>query len=240
MNRSRTLRPGADPMTTLEVATRRPDVRWRGRTAAALLLPIGPAAVAVLRFVLPYETLDDSQDIVRDVAAHQSTQSAVVWLGFVATLTLVPGVLAVGKVARASAPRLTAGALALVVPAYLSIGWLVSSDAAVLFSVRHGLSTAVAADSYSSLHPVVLVAGVVFVVGHVVGTVLLGCALLRVAVVPRAAAWAVLVSQPVHFVAAVILGSHLLDLVGWGLNAVGFLAIALLVLRMNDEQWAAA
>jgi hypothetical protein len=87
---------------------------------------------------------------------------------------------------------------------------------------------------------VVLVAGVVFVVGHVVGTVLLGCALLRVAVVPRAAAWAVLVSQPVHFVAAVILGSHLLDLVGWGLNAVGFLAIALLVRRMNDEQWAAA
>jgi hypothetical protein len=227
-------------MTALEAEAPPPDLRWRGRTAAALLLPLGPAAVAVLRFVLPYETLDDSREIVREVAAHQTTQSAVVWLGFIATLTLVPGVLAAGKVTRSSAPRLTAVALALVVPAYLSIGWLVSSDAAVLFSVRHGLSTTVAADSYGSLHPVVLVAGVVFVVGHVLGTVLLGCALLRVPAVPRAAAVAVLVSQPVHFVAAVILESHLLDLVGWGLNAVGFLAIALLILRMNDEQWAAA
>jgi len=227
-------------MTALDVETRRPDLRWRGRTVAALLLPVGPAAVAVLRYVLPYETTDGAKEVVREVATHQTTQSLVVWLGFLATLTLVPGVLAVGKVARSSAPRLTAIALALVVPAYLCIGWLVSSDAAVLFSVRHGLSTADAADSYNSLHPVVLVAGVVFVVGHVVGTVLLGCALLRVTAVPRAAAWAVLVSQPVHFVAAVILSSHALDLVGWGLNAFGFGAIALLVLRMSDEQWAAS
>ena len=227
-------------MTTVEVETRRPDLRWRGRTVAAFLLPVGPAAVAVLRYVLPYETTDDAKEVVREVAAHQTTQSLVVWLGFLATLTLVPGVLAVGKVARASAPRLTAVGLALVVPAYLCIGWLVSSDAAVLFSVRHGLSTADAADSYTALHPVVMVAGVVFVVGHVVGTVLLGCALLRVPAVPRAAAIAVLVSQPVHFVAAVIVSSHALDLVGWGLNAAGFAAISALLLRMSDAEWAAS
>jgi hypothetical protein len=227
-------------MTALDVETRRPDLRWRGRTLAAVLLPVGPAAVAVLRFVLPYETTDSSKEVVREVAAHQSTQSAVVWLGFLATLTLVPGVLAAAKVARSSAPRLTAVALVLVVPAYLCIGWLVSSDAAVLFSVRHGLSISDAADSYESLHPVVLIAGIVFVLGHVVGTVLLGCALLRVPAVPRAVAIAVLVSQPTHFVAAVILSSHWLDLVGWGLNAVGFAAIALLILRMSDEDWAAA
>lgn len=227
-------------MTALDVETRRPDLRWRGRTVAALLLPVGPAAVAVLRYVLPYETTDSSKEVVHEVAAHQTTQSVVVWLGFLATLTLAPGVLAVGKVARSSAPRLTAVALALVVPAYLSIGWLVSSDAAVLFSVRHGLSTSDAAASYDSLHPAMLVAGGIFVLGHVVGTVLLGCALLRVTAVPRAAAWAVLVAQPVHFVAAVILGSHALDLVGWGFNAVGFAAIAVLVLRMSDNDWAAA
>lgn len=227
-------------MTAVDVETRAPDLRWRGRTLAAVLLPVGPAAVAVLRFVMPYKTVDDSTAIVHQVAAHQSAESAVVWLGFLATLTLVPGVLAVGKVARASAPRLTAAALALVVPAYLCIGWLVSSDAAVLFSVRHGLSTSVAADSYESIHPVALVAGAVFVVGHVVGTVLLGCALLRVDAVPQVAAVAVLVSQPLHFVAAVILGSHGLDLFAWGLNAAGFAAVGLLVLRMSDREWAGA
>lgn len=227
-------------MTALDVETRRPDLRWRGRTVVAVLLPVGPAAVAALRFVMPYKTVDDSAEIVRQVAAHQTAESVVVWLGFLATLTLVPGVLAVGKIARSSAPRLTAAALALVVPAYLSLGWLVSSDAAVLFSVRHHLSTSVAADSYESLHPAALVAGVIFVVGHVVGTVLLGLALLRVAAVPRAAAIAVLVSQPLHFVAAVVVGSHALDLFAWGLNAVGFAAIAVLVLRMRDEEWAVA
>jgi hypothetical protein len=227
-------------MTALDVGTRRPEVRWRGRTIAGVLLPVGPAAVAVLRFVLPYETTDSSKEVVREVAAHQSTQSAVVWLGFVATLTLVPAVFAAGKVARSASPRLTAAALAFLVPAYLAIGWLVTSDAAVLFSVRHGLSLADAADSYDSLHPAVLVAGAVFVVGHVVGTVLLGCALWRGDAVPRVVALAVLVSQPLHFVAAVVLGSHWLDLFAWGLNAAGFAAIALVVFRMTDEDWAVA
>jgi hypothetical protein len=226
--------------TTYETVKTGPDLRWRGRVLAAVLLPIGPLAVAVLRFVLPYETTDDSKEIVHEVAAHQSTQSAVVWLGFVASLTLVPAVLAAAKVARAQSPRLAATALALLVPAYLSIAWLASSDAAVLFSVRHGLSVADAADSYDSLHPVVLVAGVIFVVGHVLGTVLLGCALWRGDAVPRLVALAVIVSQPLHFVAAVILSSHGLDLFAWGLNAVGFAAIALVVLRMSDDEWAAA
>jgi hypothetical protein len=226
--------------TTYETVETGTDLRWRGRVLAAVLLPIGPAAVAVLRFVLPYETTDDSKEIVREVAAHQSTQSAVVWLGFIASLTLVPAVLAAAKVARAQSPRLAAAAVALLVPAYLSIAWLASSDAAVLFSVRHGLPVADAADSYESLHPVMIVAGIVFVIGHVVGTILLGCALWRGDAVPRLVALAVIVSQPLHFVAAVIVSSHGLDLFAWGLNTVGFAAIALVVLRMRDEDWAAA
>jgi hypothetical protein len=227
-------------MTAVDVELRRPDVRWRGRTVAAALLPIGPAAVAILRFVLPYETTDDSTQIVREVAAHQTTQSTVVWLGFVASLALVPAVLAAGKVARVASPRLAAAAVALLVPAYLSLSWLVTSDAAVLFAVRHGLSLNDAADSYEALHPAMLVAGAVFVVGHVVGTVLLGCALWRGPSVPRAAALAVLCSQPLHFVAAVVLGSHWLDLAAWGLNAVGFAAVAMVVIRMSDQEWAEA
>jgi hypothetical protein len=226
--------------TTYDTVKAGPDLRWRGRTLAAVLLPVGPLAVAVLRFVLPYETTDSSREVVHEVAASQSTQSAVVWLGFVASLTLVPAVLAAAKIARSASPRLTAAAVALLVPAYLSLAWITSSDAAVLFSVRHGLSVADAADSYESLHPVMLVAGVIFVIGHVLGTVLLGCALWRGGAVPRGVALAIIVSQPLHFVAAVILSSHWLDLFAWGLNAAGFAVIALVVLRMSDEEWAAA
>lgn len=47
-------------------------------------------------------------------------------------------------------------------------------------------------------------------------------------------------AQPVHFVAAVVHGSHWLDLVGWGLNAVGFAALSVAVLRLPDDEWAPA
>ena len=69
------------------------------------------------------------------------------------------------------------------------------------------------------------------------GTVLLGCALWRVPGFPRWAALAVAVSQPLHFVAAVVVGSHELDLFAWGLNAVGFAVVGITILRMSDEQW---
>lgn len=45
--------------------------------------------------------------------------------------------------------------------------------------------------------------------------------------VPRWAAAATAISQPLHFVAAVIVGSHELDFAAWSLNAVGFAVFAL-------------
>ena len=93
--------------------------------------------------------------------------------------------------------------------------------------------------AYDSLHPVVLIAGVIFVIGHVLGTVLLGIAFWPAGrTIHPAAALAVLVSQPLHFIAAIILGSHWLDLFAWGLNAAGFAAVAVVVLKMSDEDWA--
>lgn len=73
----------------------------------------------------------------------------------------------------------------------------------------------------SAAHPAVDVSVGVFVIGHVVGTVLLGLALLRSRRIPAWAAWAVTVSQPLHFVATVIIGSPQVDLVAWGLTALG-------------------
>lgn len=224
--------------TTTAPVANQSHLGWRGRVPLALLLPVGPAAIAVLRYLIPYETTDSNTEIAREIAAHQSAANAAVWLGFIGMLTLVPAVLAVAKVARRESPRLTAIAVTLLVPGYLVLGWLVASDAAALFAVRHGLSTDVAAEAYSDLHPGMLVAGVIFVIGHVIGTVLLGCALLRGTAIPRWAAVAVIVAQPLHFVAAVIVPSHELDLVAWGLNAVGFGVVAVAMLRMTDEEWA--
>ena len=217
-----------------------PDLRHASRVLAAVLLPIGPAAVAALRFVLPYTTADDSADVVRSIEAHQTAQSAVVWLGFVASLTLVPAVIFAGRAVGRSSPRLAAVATPLLVLGYLSLPMLVATDAAALFAIRHGVSTETAAGMYEGFHPVVYVAGGLFVVGHVLGTILLGVGMLRGRVIAPVLAWATIVAQPIHFVAAVILGSHWLDLFGWGLNAVGFAALAVAILRLSDDEWAPA
>ncbi len=214
------------------------DLRRATRILAAILLPIGPAAVALLRFVLPYKTTDSSTEIVHRIAAHPDRGSLVVWLGLVATLTLVPAVLWVGRLTARNAPRLTAAALLLLVPAYLCLPFLISGDAGALFGVKRHLPTQVVADLYSSAHPVMVVAGVVFVAGHVVGTILLGVALLRSRVIPSWAAWVTIIAQPLHVVAAVIVGSHALDLVAWGLNAVGFAVVSVAILRTSDDSWA--
>jgi hypothetical protein len=185
------------------------------------LLPIGPLAVAILRLILPYDTTDDPATVMQKVAAAPDAQNWVVWLGFVAMLTLAPAVAYIARTIHDQAPRTTVAAVVLLVPAYLSFGLLVAQDAAAL----HG-------DTIT--HPVLDTATAIFVAGHVVGTVLLGAAMWQ-AGLPRWAAVATAVSQPLHFVAAVVVVSHELDFVAWGLNAAGFAALAFTTQRLKAK-----
>lgn len=200
----------------------------------ALLLPVGPAAIAVLRYVLPYDTVDDSTTIVRKVFAEPGRASLVLWLGFVAVLTLVPAAYAVGRMTRERAPRLTAIALLLLVPGYLALGWLGGGDQVLWMGPEAGLNAEQVTRLYDAAHPTAGIAGVVFVIGHVVGTILLGIALWRSRAVARWAAVVVIASQPIHFVAAVVVPNHTLDLIGWGLQAVGFAAVGWAILRRGE------
>jgi hypothetical protein len=197
----------------------------------ALLLPVGPAAIAVLRLLLPYYTAKDSAGMVAAVNAHPGRQSAVLWLAYVGILTLVPGLFAAARICRDAAPRLTLWALGLAVPGYLSLGMLLGSDH-VLWSVSDArLPGSQAVAVVDAVHPSIDVAIGVFVLGHVVGTVLLGLALLRSGRIPVWVGWAVTVSQPLHFVATVILGSPQVDFVAWSLTAIGMTFVAREVLK---------
>jgi hypothetical protein len=66
------------------------------RKALAILVPIGPLAIAVLRGILPYNTTDSNTVMAARVAAHQGTEAIVIWLTFIALLTLIPDVITVG------------------------------------------------------------------------------------------------------------------------------------------------
>src|SRR5919108_5242642 len=91
------------------------DVRTASRWLAAFILPIGPAAVALLRFLLPYNTTDDNSTIARKILADLDRGSLVAWLAFVGILTLVPAAYFVGRLTKRRAPWLTAIALLLLI-----------------------------------------------------------------------------------------------------------------------------
>lgn len=207
------------------------------RWFAAVLIPIGPAAVAVLRFILPYDTTDDEATMVARVAADLGAQSQVLWLLFVATLTLVPAALWVGRLTRPRAPRITGAAMILLVPGYLVLPWLGSVDALVWTGAAAGADQDLLARLTTTTHPSIDVAAAVFVLGHVLGTILLGFALWLSRTVPRWAALLTIVSQPLHFVAAVILASPALDLAAWGMQAIAFGAAAVAILRLPGRRF---
>lgn len=212
---------------------------WPARLAIALITPVGPLAAAVLRTVLPYDTTDSSDAIAAGVAGHEVAESAVLWLALVAMLTVVPGAISLGVAAAGRRPLLGTAALVLSVAGFSALP--VIPDAVALSGVQAGLPLSGVARliDESQGQPAVLVGGVVFVLGHVLGVVLLGIALWRAGIVPGWAGAVLSVSQPLHFVFAVVAPNHLLDGCAWGLTAVGFAVAARSVLRLSTVDFGA-
>ena len=105
-------------------------------------------------------------------------------------------------------------------PGYLSLGLFFSDDHLLWAASEAGLSGAdgVGARGRTPVHrrrPRRVH------IGHIVGTVLLGLALLSSGRIPAWAAWTLTLSQPLHLVAAVILGSPQVDFFAWSLTSVG-------------------
>ena len=74
--------------------------------------------------------------------------------------------------------------------------------------------------------PALTLAVTVFVAGHIVGLILIGIALLRGRTISAWAAWALIVSQPLHVVFAVVVPSNVLDAAAWALTTIGCAAAA--------------
>ncbi len=210
------------------------------RRALALIMPIGPLAIAIVRGILPYDTTDSSTTLAARVATHQGTETLVVWLTFVALLTLIPGVIAVGMLARRTAPRLGTAGLVVAFAGFMSLFWsmVAGSDNIALGAARIGVSPAATGRLLDSIGavPALGLASDLFVAGHILGLILLGVALWRGRVVPAWAGLAIAVSQVLHFVFAVIAPVHVLDGLAWGLTAVGFAAAALALVRQRQPR----
>jgi hypothetical protein len=208
------------------------DTRTLSRVVAAVLMPIGPACVAVIRLVIP----DDSAP-AGDPVAELAALRLVHTFGIPAMFTLLPGIYAALHLTRRYRPVFTAWVAAFLVPAYLGMAALGAVDYFTLAAAEAGLDAQTTAQVTDRLWSLTIIPTVVFVVGHIVGTVLLGLVVLSSRLTPAWVAVLLMVSQPLHLV-AIVTGQPLLDLAAWGATALGMTFLAVRVWTTPNAEWA--
>jgi hypothetical protein len=207
------------------------DVRTLSRVVAAILMPTGPACVAVIRLVIP-----DPTNPGLDPAAVIESMRLVQILGLPALFTLLPGIYAALHLARRYRPRLTAWTAAFLVPAYLGMAALGAIDYFTLAGHEVNLDPQTMTQVTDRLFALTAVPTMVFVIGHIVGTILLGIIVFQAHLTPAWVAALLMVSQPVHLV-AIVTSLAWLDLSAWGMTALGMAFLAIRVLRTPNDQW---
>ena len=206
----------------------------------AVLLPLGPLAVAVSFALRPFGLSDEPAVIVAKILASPWTD-LLLWLGFLAPGLLLLAAVVAGHLARRRAPVLATVATSINALAFgLMAGAVASSDLVTVAGGRAGIdpATIVAITGAIENAPQTAIALGIWVPGHILGMVLLAVALRRARVLPIWAAVVLGISQPIHFLAFVVLQNQYVDAVaGWGLTAVGFAAVAVALLRTRDDDW---
>ena len=216
------------------------DLRRVWRVLLAVLLPLGPLAVAVSFALRPFDLTDEPTAVVAKILASPWTD-LLLWLGFLAPGLLLLATVAGGHLARRGAPVLATVATTINVLAFgLMAGAVAGGDLVTVAGGRAGVepATLVTITDAIANAPQTAVALGVWVPGHILGMVLLAVALRRARVLPLWAAVVLGISQPIHFVAFVVLQNQYVDAVaGWGFTAVGFAAVAVALLRTPDDAW---
>jgi hypothetical protein len=207
--------------------------------ALAITAPLGALAMGIGDLIAPYSPADYATTVLAKVAADPTAVDILGWLFLVAVICLLPGVLVAGLAALRGAPRLATVALLIAIPGWSAAFAFPDTDGLAAVLASSGIPQADAVELYASVgefsRPSQGFAVLLFVVGHIVGTVLLGVALWRSRAVPRFAAAALAISQPLHFVAFVILMNNTVDAVAAFLTALGFGAAGIAYLRQSTS-----
>jgi hypothetical protein len=207
------------------------------RAGLVAVIVAGPLSIAILRAILPYYSSDDAATIAAKVAAHETAQSAQLWLTLIAMITLVPGVIAVGLLAARQARTLGTWGLCLATAGFSLLWATTALDFAASAVAQAGIGPEASGKVLEELNalPTQVVAITVFVLGHILGMILIGAALLRGRAIPPWAAWALIISQPLHLVFAVIVPVPALHAGSWILTTSGFAAAAAAIVRTAPD-----
>jgi hypothetical protein len=212
------------------------DVRSFQRYAAAIILPIPPTCVAIGRL---FQTDDfDTRRTLDLIAANLDRQFTFALLGFIGLLTVVPAFLAAAGLSRRRRPVLTTIALTVNLVGYLGAFAMAAIDnlyliGALLPADQRDVAAIMIDKMWSSGIPGVSTN--LFVLGHVLGAILMGLALRgSIATI----GWlAMLLTTPMHVLAFVVLQMPALDLAAWLLMTLAFVCCAVKIIKIPNDDW---
>ncbi len=216
------------------------DVRGLQRRVFAWCLVVGPAALAATFAAWPSYSADTAAEAVRSAASHPTALDVSTWLTVPVIICMIPAMLAAGRVARRGAPLLSLCGTALAVLGWAAVYAPIAIDSVARQAASEPGQPAAVIHLYDRFENADLglsLAFGFFIVGHVVGTALVGVALWRSRSVQRWGAALVIAGALLHPVARVALDSRPLDVLGALLLTAGLAAVARVVWALPDDDW---
>jgi hypothetical protein len=212
------------------------DMRTFQRYAAAVLLPIPPTCVAIGRL---FQTDDsDTRRTLDLIAANPDRQFTFALLGFISLACVIPAFLAAGRLSRRRRPVLTTVALAVNLMGFIGGFALFAIDNLYLIGAalpveQRDVGAIVIDEMWSAGIPGF--SANLFVLGHFLGTILMGLALRGS--IPTVGWLAMLLTTPVHFLAFVFLQMPAVDMAAWLLMTLAFVYCAVKVVKTPNDEW---
>lgn len=225
-----------DPAVKAVPAAGKPqrDARGFWRILLALIAPLPMIAEGAYYLLAPVGGNASFTDAVTAYAANPDRADLLTWLGAIFVVTLIPATVAVAWASRRGAPRLSTWGAALALPGFM-IGFplLGGPFTPAYLTVKHNLDATGMARLDEAVHsePVLGIASLLFIVGIVIGLLLLGLALWRSKAAPAWMGIALAVGAATHPFIPSTIGQG----VGLLVAAVGFAGASIALLRMPND-----
>jgi hypothetical protein len=226
---------GIQPAGATRVRVR--DGRSTRRWVTAACMIIAPGAVAVVRAVIPYGGTPSET-----LAGYLTPAYVYPILGIAevaAVFTMVFAMLGLGRLIQARTPL-----LALIGTPLAALGWSMIAVLGTMDSVyfelakaSHGGAIGPSLFVQFQANPEIGMFVGLFILGHLVGTLLLGIGLLVSRRIPIWAAMAVIAGDVLHPFAFLVLGSHALDALAYMIMGAGMAMAARAVIATPNDEW---
>ncbi len=221
----------------------RPTAGFR-RVAGAVALVVAPWGFVAANSAYAWATRNGGDDFSGAHALaltekHASSLEVAVLSAMIGCLLVVPALLAAMRLLRDSAPRLSLFAGASMILGYMCYFGVLTPNFTTLAMAAHGgpMKDYAAVIDASSSYGSAAFMFILFAFGNLIGTLLLAIAVFRSRGVVPAWAAVLIAMWPVLHVTGLIAGSAWFEVTGAVLQAVGFAALAGVVLRTRDEDW---